>query len=189
MVTRRTLLLSVTALLCAAALYAIAIVLVGRFDETDGRILGTAFVIVAMSLLALPAVVLAERRRAFPLAEATIAGAVLAAALGVATVWSPGDPLGQLTATAVAATALGTQVTALIARRRDDDPPVVHHLFLASVASGLTLATLVVVLTWGQFDSPGYGRVLGAAAILDALLVALQPLLARLRPPLSPTPR
>ena len=188
MPTRRTLLLAVAALLCAAALFAIAILLVGHFGRTEARILGTAAVLVALSLLALPAVLLGERGRALPLARALAVAALIAAAVGVATVWAPGDLLGKLTSTAVTATALGTQTAALLVRRSAGEPSVVRRLFHASIACGTVLAALVVALTWGQFDSAGYGRVLASIAILDALLVALQPLLARLRPPPRPRP-
>jgi hypothetical protein len=188
MVSRRALLLAVAALLCAAALFAIGVLLVGHFGRTEARIVGTTAVLVAISLLALPSVVLAEHRRAPVLADAGLAAAAIAAVLAVTTIWTPGDLLGKLTATAVTAAAFGTQAAALLARQDPADPPVVHRLYLASLASALALGAMIVTLTWAQFDSPAYGRALGSVAILDALLVALQPLLARLRPPVKPRP-
>jgi hypothetical protein len=188
MVQRRTLLIAVAVLLCAAALFAIGVLLVGHFGRTEARILGTAAVLALMSLVALPAVILIERRRALLFAKAAAVTAATAAGFAVATVWAPGDLLAKLTATAVTAAVLGTQAGAMLTRRDPDDPRIVHRLYVASLVTGSVLAALIVTLVWAQFDSAGYARVMGSLAILDALLVALQPLLARLRPPLTPRP-
>ncbi|MGZ4291350.1 MAG: hypothetical protein ACXVQQ_02015 [Gaiellaceae bacterium] len=188
MVQRRTLLIAVAVLLCAAALFAIGVLLVGHFGRTEARILGTTAVLALMSLVALPAVMLIERRRALLFADVAAVTAAVAAGFAVATVWAPGDLLGKLTATVVTVAVLGTQAGALLARQGPGDPHIVHRLYLASLVTGSILAALIITLTWAQFESPGYGRVMGSLAILDALFVALQPLLARLRPPMTPRP-
>jgi len=56
---RRILLLCVAGLLSASALLAIAILLVGRFGSTEGKILGSTALLAGYGLIALPAVMLA----------------------------------------------------------------------------------------------------------------------------------
>jgi hypothetical protein len=41
---------------------------------------------------------------------------------------------------------------------------------------------MLTVLLWAEIDSERYGRIFGALVVLDVLLVALQPILARVRP-------
>ena len=183
MVSRRRLLLGIAGLLCAAALFAIGVLLLGRFGRTEGRIVGTTAALAGISLLALPAVVLLEQRRRQRFAAVNVATAVVAAVAAVLVIWWSGETQGRIAVTAAVCAAVTTQAVALLARRRPTDPRVVGRLYPASLASGAVVATLVVVLTWARIDSPGYGRVLGSFLVLDVLLVALQPLLARLRPP------
>lgn len=180
---KRTLLLLVAALLCAAALFALAVLLAGRFTHTEVRIIATTALLGAFALVAYPAIALAEQRRAARLATTAGSLAALGAVAGTAAVWWPGPGTGKLAATGVAAALAFAQFAALHARRRRDDPVLVLRLYASSVATGAVLAGMVVVLAWAQPDSAGYGRALGSVAVLDALAVALQPVLARLRPP------
>ena len=183
MVPRRTLLLVIAGLLCAAALFAIAVLLLGRFGPTEGRIVGTTAALAAIALLALPAIVLLEQQRWPRVALVNVAAATAAAVSAVIVIWWTGETQGQIATTAVVCAAATTQAAGLLARRRGSDPDVVGRLYPASLAAGAIVATMVVVLTWARIDSPGYGRVLGSFLVLDVLLVSLQPLLARLRPP------
>jgi hypothetical protein len=50
-------------------------------------------------------------------------------------------------------------------------------------ATAAAAAAGVTALIWTNADSGTYARLLGALVVLDLLLVALQPLLARLTPP------
>jgi hypothetical protein len=70
-----------------------------------------------------------------------------------------------------------------LTRGRAEDPPVVVRIYAGSLGTAAAVAGLVIVLTWTSIGSPGYGRVLASFVVLDVLFVALQPLLARLRPP------
>ena len=183
MVRKRTLLLTVAGLLCAAAVYAIGVLAVGRFGSTQARIVGTTALLAAFSLLAFPAVVLTEQRRAprLALATATVAGA--GAVLAITALWWPSSVTGRAALTGAVVAAAVTQSAALSARRSSDEPPHLRHLYRASVVTAVVLAAMLVVQIWGSLHSPGYGRAIGVMVVLDALVVALQPVLGRLRPP------
>jgi hypothetical protein len=86
--------------------------------------------------------------------------------------------IGTLTCWLVAA----AQASALWLRRSEQDPRAVRRLFAASCVVVSALAVMFTVLFWGEIDSERYGRIIGSLVVLDALLVALQPILARARP-------
>ena len=175
------LLVAAVVLLCAAALYALGVLAVGHFGRTEARIVGTMATLAGFSLLALPAVSLAEQGRALRLASLDALVACVAAAATVTAIWASGPDTGRAALTAAVLAAAVTQSAGLLARRRDDDV-VVSRLFATSVAVSAVLAAALVAQIWGEFDSEVYARVLGSLVVLDVLVVALQPLLARLRP-------
>jgi len=181
---RRFLLLGVAGLLSATALLAIGILLVGHFGRTEGRILGTTALLAGYGLLTLPATVLLDqgRFRRLALPAASLAG--VSAAIALVTVWMPpsqpealGKAVGAVTAFALA----GTQISALAARRQRRDPLVVRRLFAISCGTVLVAASLFAALIWTQPNGL-YPRLFGALVVLNLLLVALQPILARARP-------
>jgi hypothetical protein len=181
---RQSLLLAVAVLLSAAALLAIGILLFGDFGETEGQILASTALLGAYGLLALPAAILVDRRRLLALAAAIVALAGLAATLALVGIWG-GESAGALGKTMLTANAwlLATvQTAALVVRRSARDPRSVGLLFLASTALAGVLALMVTTLVWAGIDSQAFFRVLGAVVVLDVLLVALQPIVARARP-------
>lgn len=181
---RRALLVIVVAALCAAAAFAIGVLVLGEFGPTQGRILMTSGAVAAFGLLSLPAAILLDQGRARVLAGSLIASAALGFVLFVTMIWSGDDPPVELPKTVatvcVIAVALA-QSAALWARRRDDDPRAVRACFAGSAALGGVVALMVIVAVWGEVDRPVYYRLLGVVVVLDLLLVALQPTLARLR--------
>ena len=183
MTRRRILLFCVAGLLSASALLAIAILLVGRFGSTEGKILGTTALLAGYGLVALPATVLLDQARFRPLALATVLLAGVSAAIALASVWtsSPPDALGNSVGSVTAFALAGAQVSALAARRQRRDPLVVRRLFTVSCGTVLVAASLFAGLIWAQ-PSGLYPRLFGALVVLDLLLVALQPILARARP-------
>jgi MFS family permease len=180
----RLVLLAVAGLLTAAAALAIGILLFGDFGSTEGRILATTALLAGYALSALPAAMLRDRRRGALLFAAVVALAAAAASLTTTAVWSeePPEELGNAIGTANAWLVAAVQAAALTLRRSERDSRVVRLLFAASSALAVVLALMLTTLVWAEIDSERYGRALGALLVLDVLLVALQPILARVRP-------
>jgi hypothetical protein len=178
---KRRLLLAVAGLLCLAALLAIGILLVGHFGRTEGRILGTTMVLAGYGMVALPSVLLFERRGPVLLVKAGLGLAALAATVSIVEMWgfsdsrAAGKTVGTTTVLALAA----AQAALVTARRRAEDPVAVRRLHPVSCATGAALALFASVLFWASPDSSLWPRLAGALLVLDVLLVALQPVLAR----------
>ena len=181
---RRLVLIAVAALLTGAATLAIAILLFGDFSDTEGRILGTTAILAGYSLLALPAAILRDRRRLPALAAVVLTLTAAGASLGVAGIWveEPGDAFGKALGTVNAWMVASVQIATLALRRSHRDPYSVRWLYAASSGLVILLATMLTVVLWADIDSEMFGRVFGALVVLDVLLVALQPVLARIRP-------
>jgi hypothetical protein len=181
---RRILLLVVAALLCVSALLAIAILLVGRFGSTEGRILGTTALLAGYGIVALPAVVLLDQGRYRRLAAANAALSTAACVHALVSLWGFSDveAVGKSVATATILALAASQSAALAARRQQRDPPAVRRLFIASCVTAALAAAAGVALMWTQPSDSTYPRLFGALVVLDLLLVALQPVLARARP-------
>lgn len=180
---RRALLLAIAALLSVSAFLAIAILLVGRFGSVEGRILGSTALLGGYGLVALPAVMLLDKERSRALAFSAAALAALAAALALASIWSRSgsDTLGRTVGSATIVAIALAQIAAVTARRSERDPVSVRRLFFASCGTAGLVAASAVTLLWVASDGGGAARFLGALLVLDLLLVALQPLLARAR--------
>jgi len=180
---RRALLLGVAVLLTASALLAVAILLIGRFGTLEGRILGTTALMGAFGILALPAAMLLDQRRARHLAGALLALCGLGGVLFIVLIWQD-DPPQELGKSAVTVTAIAValfQAAALVARRRDFEPPFARVLFVASVALATAATAVLSYLVWSDAGDGLAPRVLGALVVLDLLAAALQPILARAR--------
>jgi hypothetical protein len=180
----RLLLLGVAGLLCVSALLAIGILLLGRFGRTEGRILGTTALLAAYALVSLPAAMLFDRKRLPLLATAIVAVASLAAVLATVAVWSnnPGESLGKSVGTATIVLVASAQTAALQLRRVARDPRSVRALFVLSIGLAALVATLLSIAVWSDDVGSAYARMLGSLVVLDLLVVALQPILARARP-------
>ncbi len=184
MTRKRILLLGVAGLLSSSALLAIAILLVGRFGSTEGRILGSTALLAGYGIVALPAVWLLDQGRFRALALTTAWLPAVGASLALASVWthSPPDALGRSVGAATVFALAGAQVSALSARHMERDSPVVQRLFAVSCGTGSLIALLGSAFIWAQPNGNLYPRLLGALVVLDLLLVALQPILSRARP-------
>lgn len=181
---KRLVLLAVAGLLTAAAALAIGILLFGDFGSTEGRILATTALLAGYGLLTLPAAILRDQRRAAGLTVAIVVLAVAAASLTTVAVWTdePSEALGKAIGALNAWLVAAVQPAALTLRRRERDARVVRLLFGGSSVLVVALALMFTVLLWAEIDSERYGRVFGALLVLNVLLVALQPILARARP-------
>ena len=182
---KRILLLGVAGLLSATALLAIGILLAGHFGSTQGRILGSTALLAGYGLLALPAVVLLDQGRCRRLALASASLAAAGAAVALAGIWSDSETLGKTVGSVTAFALAGTQISALTARRRRADPGVVRWLFAVSCGTAVVAASLFAVLIWTQPNGSLAPRLIGSLVVLDLLLVALQPILARAATPAS----
>lgn len=184
---RRVLILAVVGSLSVSALFAIGILLLGSFGQTEGRILGTTGLIAGYGLLALPAGILIDQARLKSLAVTVLVLAAAGFLLALAAVWTSGAQveLGKTVATVTAFGVASTQASALASRRRQRDPVTVRWLFAASIVLALLVAALISAGAWATIDRQGYYRVVAALAVLDVLLVVLQPILALTRPATS----
>lgn len=180
---KRLVLLLVAGLLTGAAGLAVGILLFGDFGATEGRILATTGLLAGYGLLTLPAAILRDQGRQEGLALAVVVLATAAAALASAAVWNeePPEALGKTIGTVNGWLLASVQVSALALRRRDRDPRFVRLLFVVSSALVVVLAGMFTAIFWAELDSAEYGRAFGALLVLDVLLVALQPILARAR--------
>lgn len=183
MTGKRLVLVIVAVLMSVVAALAIGILLFGDFGATEGRILATTAVLAGYGVLALPAAILQDRRRLLGLAMVVFALAVAGASVTVAAIWAgePPEALGKAIGTVNGWLIAAVQVAAL-ALRRDHDPRSARWLFTASSGLVVVLAAMLTTLVWAEIDSEVYGRVFGALVVLDVLLVALQPVVARVRP-------
>jgi hypothetical protein len=126
----------------------------------------------------LPAGILLDAGRATFLAWSVV---VLASAALVGYLLSIWELIGDSSLTwqtvsiiAVAAVA-GSQVAATTGRRRDSDPWATRLLYLASNATVVVLAGLVSTAVFAEPDGEAFWRILGAVAVLNVLVVLLQP--------------
>jgi hypothetical protein len=181
---RRILLLVVAGLLTASALLAIGILLMGRFGSTEGRILGTTALLAGYGIVALPAVMLLDQGRYRPLSLASATLAAFGAVFALALVWTPsaGESFGKTVGSVTVFAVMCAQASALAFRRQDRDPPVVRRLFALSCGTGGLIAVTGTAMFWANPNGGFYPRLFGALVVLDLLLVALQPILARARP-------
>jgi hypothetical protein len=181
---KRLLLPAVAGLLSASALLAIGILLAGRFGETEGRILTTTALLAAYGLVSLPSTMLLDQGRSARLALGALTLAAVSASLTLASIWTGNPPaaLGKAVGTATVLALASAQNSALVARQSARDPLWVRRLFAASCALAAAVAAMVTVLLWVQIGGGSYVRLLASLAVLDLLAVALQPILARIRP-------
>lgn len=172
--------------LVATALIAIAVLLVGDFEDTDAQILLTTLAISGYSLLALPGGVLLDRGERLVLAGAALAATALAFLLALGLIWitwsDSSETLAKVWSVATAGAGALSQAAAVASRRRAGDPAGVRRAAIASYATGALLATMISVAAVGEIDSETYYRFLGAAAVANVTLVVLQAVLRRMRP-------
>lgn len=175
---KRLLLAALIASLSLTAAIAIGILLFGTFDDTTARILGTTAVIGAFSLVVLPAGILLDAGRAAILAWVVIVLASAALVGYLLLIWEligDSDPAWQTVSIIAVAAATGSQVAATTGRRRDSDPWATRSLYLASNATVVVLAGLVSTAVFTDPGDDGFWRILGAVAVLNVLVVLLQP--------------
>jgi hypothetical protein len=168
--------------LCASALLAIGILLLGEFDETQARILATTGLIGFFSLLALPGGVLLDQGRHVPVAWTLIGLAVFSFVIAMNLTWGDVDSenLWKVAGSATAVTGAFSQAATSTSRRRTSDTQGVGLLYLLSLVGVSLLALLILIAIWESVEDEDFYRFLGAVAVADLLLVLLQPVARRM---------
>jgi hypothetical protein len=162
----------------ANAVLGIWALLSGDFGETQGKVLGTSFLVSAAMLSVLLNIPAIRGRALYP---APLVGAVTGAAgfsLFIALMWiEPADDrwfklAGSFLVVAAAATLVSSLALAAVP---------VHLQWLQWVADGLIaiLAVTVVVGLWAEPDVDWYARLLGIEGVLVAAMTLLLPVLSR----------
>ena len=178
---RRLLLVATVSALSLTALFAIFALLVGRFDETQVRILATTGGFGLASLLAMPGTRLLQEGRHVELGRLVVFLATVTFVLELWAVWIATDSSlsWRSLAVAVSATTAVAQIASSLARQRATDPEAVALLRLGAGVCAVVLALLISVAALAKVDDTGYYRLLGAVGVLDVLLVALQAVVRR----------
>jgi hypothetical protein len=173
---RRLLLVATVSALSLTALFAIFALVVGRFDETQVRILATTGGCGLASLLAMPGTRLLEQGRHVDVGRLVVFLATVTFVLELWAVWiaTDSDLSWRSLVVAASATTAVAQIAGSLARRRPSDPEAVRLLGLGAGVCALVLAMLISVAALAKVGETGYYRLLGVVAVLDVLLVALQ---------------
>ena len=168
--------------LCTSALLAIGILLLGEFDETQARILVTTALIGFFSLLALPGGVLLDQGRQAALAWTLIVVCVFTFVVAMNLTWGDveSDDSWRVAGSATAVAGAFSVAAAVTSRRRETDTQAIRVLYLLSLGSAALLALMILIAIWEEVDDDGFYRFLGAVAVLNLLLVLLQPVARRL---------
>ena len=182
---RRLFLWALVASLCITAAVAIGTLLFAEFDDTAGRILATTALLSLACLLALPAGVLLDQRRAVWLAWGTIAASGGAFLLAMIVIW--GNPeaewLSRVTWTIWLGAGAGAQAATVTALLRPGSSRRLRGLHALSILLSSALAALIAVGIWTEPDSDAFARGTGALAIAVVLTSLLQPILQRIERP------
>jgi hypothetical protein len=162
---RRPLLVAAVSALSITALIAIVALLAGEFGDTQLRILGTTAGFGLSSLVAMRGTTLIEQGRYVWLGRAVPALAVLAFLFELWILWIDEESAfagKSFICTIVLAIALA-QVAGMLGSMRSTDPPSISRLIRVAGAA----ATVATAMT-------------GAVVVLDAFLLALQPVVRHL---------
>jgi hypothetical protein len=182
---RRLFLWALAASLCVTAAIAIATLLFAQFDETAGRILATTALLSLASLLSLPAGVLLDRRRAVPLAWATMAASAAGFALAMIVIWGlrEEESLARLSWTFWLGAGAGAQASAVTSMLQTGDSRRLRVVCVLSILLASLLAALIAIAVWIEPDVAAYFRATGAVAVAAVLTSLLQPILRRVERP------
>jgi hypothetical protein len=173
--------------IAVTALFAIGAFLIGRFSHTEVRILLTTLAVATTSGLSLASGSSWPAHRALPLLG--VASAIVAFAGALPPIWLRGDHGGWsawirgVGILYVLAAALA-YATLLISRRRAAESSSITTTRLAALASLAWLTVMIALLIASlRFSGPGYGRVLGVAAVLTVATTLVTLILQRLEAP------
>ena len=150
--------------------------------------IGTTALLSGFSLLGLPGAALLDQGRAVALGLANLLLAAVGLTYSLVLLWSEADTGWKLLVFVISFGAAAAQASGTTARHRPDDPPSVGLLYLAGLAGGVLIASLVSLAAWQEIEDETFYRVLGALAVAEVLAVLLQPILRRTATRAAPAP-
>jgi hypothetical protein len=165
----------------ANAVLGIWALLSGDFGETQGKVLGTSFLVSAAMLSVLVNVPAVRRRALWPAPQVGAAAGASGFALFIVLVWTePGDDrwfklAGSFLVIAAAATLASSLGLITLPARLHWLQPVINVLITL-------LGSTILVGLWAEPDVEWYARLLGIEGVLVAAMMLLIPVLARFSP-------
>ena len=171
---------AVIASVTAAAFVGIVTLLLGEFGEIHGRILGTTFFVLVVSLIAMGTAPAVARRWLMPLPLGGIGLAVAGFSLLSVLIWTdePSDGLLKLSGILIIWSVAIAHASLLSAARLPS-----KHLWALVIAYGsaVGLATLLSISIANEFDGgDGMARAIGVVAIAAAASAIAVPVLHRM---------
>jgi hypothetical protein len=167
--------------LCVCGGLSLVLLVFGDVEGALWQILTSGVLLGLFSLLAYPGALLLDQGRGSILAWSAVLLATLGLLWSFRTVWGDfhgDDGSWRLLVTLTACATAVSQVCATTARRHETDPSAVDRLFLASTLLVYLLAGMVTLAAWDALEANQlFWRLLGVAAVLDLVAVALQPVL------------
>ena len=168
--------------LFVSALIGITIILIGRFDETEMRILATAGTLAGFSVLSLPSLFHLERGRYHYISLLGLLASFTFFALVLFVIWDvgtfSGEVFGKILATAgVIAFSINHVLLMLIAT------PIKVLVLVCQRATTLAITAvtvLILIVIWTGDIPDGMARIFGTLGVLDALGTIAVPLLVRM---------
>lgn len=161
--------------------------LFSEFGDTAVRIILTNVTVSVASLLALPAGVLLDQRRAKALGWATFALVAAGFLLALVMIWvedaSDSEGLGKTLGTIASFAVACALVGAATARRRASDSATVRRLYIIGAVGSGSLALLVSAALWQEAEDETFWRFVGALTVATLLATLLQPVVRRLGAP------
>ena len=178
----RLALVSLAFSLTGSALIGIAIILVGDFDETEMRVLGTAGALAGFSVLSLPSIFHLEKARYTYLTWTGISASLVFLAMLLFVIWGENAIGGEafmktLASVGVVAFATNHICLMLIAT------PTKFFISICQRATILIIGTvgvLILIAIWTEDMPEMMVRFFGALGVLDALGTITVPILVRM---------
>lgn len=177
--SRKILLWVFIGFLSLTAIIAIFSVLVGKFGETQLKVLATTFTISATSICAMSCAAFIEKRQANLAGTIGILFAAISAILTITGVWGEigNDKFWRSTVTLIVISVAFAHAFLLLMPNLS-----ANHKWtqIAAVISIAVLAALICSFIWSDTDNQFYYRLLGVASIVVVLFTLIVPICAKL---------
>lgn len=162
-----------------SAAFGIITIISGNFGDFEGRVILTTITISAASICALAAGAFWESRSARILPGVAVAFAILAAGLIIIGIWVKigGDEYWRSTATVGVLTIASAQACIISLARLAPRFAWTRTVALLGISF---LAASIIITIWGEINSDGFFKAMGATAILVAALTIMMPIFHRL---------